>query len=218
MIQQLPLAVLDEDPRANPNSMDAARFDLLCKAIEEAEKQGAQMRQPILVRPREPHLTTTPADGRFYIVDGAHRKRACERLGFVDVPCVVEDLTDQRALVARIAMNRLRGDLDMGVVATQLAELNALGWSDEALTLTGFGLGDVSELLSAAAPLDETSILDLTGVGGVPNEPEAPKPFLLELTFATRDELAFVKKRLRKAAGGRGGDMAKALTRILEGT
>ncbi len=54
-------------------------------------------------------------------------------------------------------------------------------------------------------------------IGGSGEEPPAaPKPFALELRFDTREELARVKRSLKKAAG-KGQKLEAGLMRIIDG-
>lgn len=53
--------------------------------------------QPAIVRPRE--------DGGYEIVSGHRRQKASELAGFVDMPCIVRDLTDEQAITQIVEDN-----------------------------------------------------------------------------------------------------------------
>ena len=53
--------------------------------------------QPAIVRPRE--------DGGYEIVSGHRRQKASELAGFVDMPCIVRDLTDEQAITQMVEDN-----------------------------------------------------------------------------------------------------------------
>ena len=66
---------------------------------DDAEMQGlvesvkaAGVNQPALVRPRE--------GGGYEIIAGHRRQRASERAGFVNMPCIVRNMTDDEAILA----------------------------------------------------------------------------------------------------------------------
>ena len=53
--------------------------------------------QPAIVRPRE--------DGGYEIVSGHRRQKASELAGYVDMPCIVRDLTDEQAITQMVEDN-----------------------------------------------------------------------------------------------------------------
>ena len=53
--------------------------------------------QPAIVRPRD--------DGGYEIVSGHRRQKASELAGFVDMPCIVRDLTDEQAITQMVEDN-----------------------------------------------------------------------------------------------------------------
>ena len=53
--------------------------------------------QPAIVRPRE--------DGGYEIVSGHRRQKASELAGFVEMPCIVRDLTDEQAITQMVEDN-----------------------------------------------------------------------------------------------------------------
>jgi len=207
VLTELDISLLDE-PKKNPNKLPEARYKLLVEAIR---KVG--FLQPILVRG-----DVSKPNSRFEIVDGVHRVRAAKELGMRSVECVVsKSMTSAEATVIQIGMNRLRGELEFNAVSAALSELAMGGWTKEQLTITGFELDEIEGMLRDAAPDNMDEIAASLGESPPTDVAPAEKPFVLELTFATRAELARAKRGLRKASGGRGGDMAIGLLKILEG-
>ncbi len=227
------------EQKDNPNKMSAESFDVLVRAMAHVG-----FLQPLLVRPAPDDVTSAiPQPGKYIIVDGVHRLKASRVvLGmkdsdvphrFVDrlhrvqsdlklgLPCLVgEHLTESDAELARVGMNRMRGELDLAMVSNGLMDLKVAGLSNAELTISGFSRSEIDDLLASVKVPTEAELLagapaieDVMGEKG----DKVEKPFLLELTFATRGELARAKKALRKAAGGKGGDMAQGLLRLAEG-
>ncbi len=62
--------------------------------------------QPAIVRPRE--------DGGYEIVSGHRRQKASELAGFVDMPCIVRDLTDEQAITQMVEDNKDHAETIMG--------------------------------------------------------------------------------------------------------
>lgn len=192
-------------PEENPNKMEPERFTLLHASIA---AKGAV--QTILV---------TPIDGgKYRIVDGHHRYWAAKLAALFELPAIVHVFTGGEAeeRAARIAMNRLRGDLDLTQCAELLKEIVMdTGWStDEMSQMTGFTDDEVESLLAKA----KTSLEDLQGadVGKMPDDTAAPadKPFVLEIAFSNREDYKLCRKKLRKAAGP-SKDLAQGLLAVL---
>lgn len=79
----------------NPNVVPA---DTLAKLRAEIAQQG--LCEPIQVR--------FSPDG-YEIVDGEHRWRICRDLGFQEIPCIIQDFSDNEAKIKTIQFNYLRG-------------------------------------------------------------------------------------------------------------
>jgi len=197
----LSLAVLHLVPDAdNPNRMSAERFASLKAFIQE----GGFL-QPILVSP-----IGLGADAEFDVVDGAHRVKALGELGLRHVQAVVRRMTPVQIRAYRLAMNHLRGDVDLTLAAGAMTEMLAGGLDmDELAVMTGFTESEVADLMAQPEQ-------PLLGHGGaVEDEPAvADRPFVLELKFGSRKQLVTVKRKLRKA-GGTTRDMALGLLNVL---
>lgn len=192
-----------KDRESNPNKLDEDRYAGL-KALM-AEKGCLQ---PLLIR---------LVGKQYWIIDGHNRYWVALELGWDEILCIVFECDDAEAGALSLAMNRLRGDLDMTLSAEVMRDvLIESGWDSAKLALnTGFSEKEVEALLNQAKTYGEA---DLGEVGaGTPGDDEpAPvdKPFVLEVSFASKDELRLVRRKLRKAAG-KGGDLGRGLLTVL---
>lgn len=205
--QVVDLSLVTDAPGDNPNRMGDERYRLL---VEVVRRKGSL--QPMLLR---------PIPGGFEVVDGSHRLRAYREVGLTRVVAVIADLTDDEARIVRIGMNRIRGEVDLGVTAMTLVDLTQRGHSIESLTMTGFDAAEVQalvrsslstgdELVNAAVALPEPA--DDEDI-----EPK-PGPFFLELSFTDKEDFNRAKRALRKAAGGgRKANLTAGLLRLIDG-
>ena len=106
----------------NPNRQSDHDFGLLLKSMEE---DG--FTQPIIIQ----QDTDT-------IVDGEHRWRAADQLGYEQVPIVRVPMTTEQMRIATLRHNRARGSEDIELSAQVLRDLQALGaldWAQDSLML-----------------------------------------------------------------------------------
>lgn len=191
----------------NPNEMEPERFDLLVEAIK---RLG--FLQPILVQPLDDEDAAVDPDApvaphRWRVLDGHHRLRAAETLGYTHVPAVIRSSTSATdASVLQVGMNRLRGEVRLDLVAGIMAGLVADGFEQADLCLMGFTLSEVDMLLDAATPQTAEDVM----TEEVTAPPEAPDPVavVLEIPMKTGKESARLKRKLKKAGGG---DMRRGL-------
>ena len=91
----------------NPNSMGAETFSALLKDMEEGDPESVDS---ILLRPLE---EATGADAEAYeVVDGEHRTRVAQLLGWTEIRARVQNLSLEEAMVVNYRKNRERGRLD----------------------------------------------------------------------------------------------------------
>ena len=115
----------------NPNRQSDHDFELLLRSMEE---DG--FTQPIVAV-----KSSTPArDGSegFKIVDGEHRWRAANTLGFDEVPVAVVPMSEEQAKIATLRHNRARGSEDVDLTAQLIRDLEkvgALDWAQDSLML-----------------------------------------------------------------------------------
>lgn len=85
-----------DDLHAFKNHPFEVRDDEEMRAMVSSVKDKG-VTQPAIVRPRE--------DGGYEIVSGHRRQKASELAGFVDMPCIVRDLTDEQAITQMVEDN-----------------------------------------------------------------------------------------------------------------
>jgi hypothetical protein len=195
--QEVLLTDLKPAPQ-NANRMEPARFEHLRQALE---RDG--FLQPVLVR----------RDGAQYeIVDGHHRVEAARALGLASVPAVITDVDANTAARLAIAMNRLRGDLDLTTVGQVFADLIDAGVDPLLLEGTGFTKDELNDLLEMAEQDADDVMTSIT-----PPDTEASPTsgtFVLEVEFDAQADLVRAKKALKRAAG-KGNSLGAGLLAVL---
>lgn len=171
-------------PTKNPNVMEPTLFASLVQGIE---TDG--FLQPVLV---------VEEDGHFVIVDGVHRTAAAIDVGLEEVPAVVAP-DRERAEVLRIALNKLRGELDVSEVSRQLQMLVDTGLDRSDLELTGFQDWEIETMLDGFNMDDD---LDLSGANTTPIDPVKPKTYALNFKFQSESERARAKEALEELGDG----------------
>ena len=98
MVVRLPLA----DLHPFPNHPYGIREDQAMQdTVDSVKANGVVV--PAIVRPR--------AEGGYEIVAGHRRKLASEQAGFMDMPCIVRNLTDDEAIIQLVDSNAQREDV-----------------------------------------------------------------------------------------------------------
>lgn len=93
-VTMVKLALIDPSPINRDASV------ALDSLVDSIRVYGVQ--QPIKVRPRP--------EGRYEIVYGERRWRACQQLGLAELPALIEELTDDEAQARRVLENTQRAD------------------------------------------------------------------------------------------------------------
>jgi len=169
-------------PTANPNVMDPSTFEGLVAGI-----QTDGFLQPVLI---------VEEDGGYVIVDGVHRSKAATKLGLPTIPAVLAP-DRGRAEILRLALNRMRGELDLSEVGQQMQFLLDGGFTQDELTLTGFASWEIEALLDNTLDGDE-----LTGADTTPIPPEKPKSYSLTICFESDSHRARVREALEDLGDG----------------
>jgi len=120
-VEHVPVSELKPN-EYNPNRETEDEFEMLKASMRE---DG--FTQPILCM----------QDGT--IIDGEHRWRAAQELGYEKVPVVKVSMTEAQRRIATMRHNRARGQDDTSEVAAlflDLEKLGALDWAQEALRLS----------------------------------------------------------------------------------
>ncbi len=108
--QELPLDRISPNPYQPRRHFDDAALDSLADSI-----RAHGLIQPVMVRPL--------ADGRYQLVAGERRWRACQRAGLEALPAIVRAVDDQRALGLALVENIQRRDLGVLDEAAALRRL-----------------------------------------------------------------------------------------------
>lgn len=145
----------------NPNDMETEFFESLVGAI----KDEGGMHQPVLVRPDPDN------EGKFLIVDGENRFRACTYLGHTDIPVVVVPYDETRARVRTLSFNNLRGQNIPIKLARLLVDLHKEYSAAEVRAMTGIAEDDQ---LSALDLLNVPTFNPSDGVTLTPANVERP--------------------------------------------
>jgi ParB-like chromosome segregation protein Spo0J len=187
----------------NANKMDAETYQRLVAAMKTL---GPNL-QPVLVVP----LGST----KYHIVDGHHRVEAAREAGYADILVAIADLDDAERALLGLSMNRMRGEVDLHVASEILTELVDDGMDAALLALAGFGDQELTALLASQT---ETEIPPADVDSDFDEPARVETPFLLEVTFKTRDDLKRVKRALKRAAGKGSDDLGAGLLRLVSGS
>lgn len=199
---------------SNPNAMDNAEFLRLVESI-----RSLGFVQPCVIVPAG--MTEVDTDCPFVMADGYHRWKALAALDREVSPCVVAESWDAaKTIIARIALNKNRGNLNITAVAEQVAALAQEGYPTEDLTVTGYTEPELENMLAAMA-VDVTNI-DPSDVGSTSITDDgvdpgaSPRPYLLELQFTNKEQRNAVRKALKHAGNGDISTGALALAGVQE--
>ena len=136
-IQHLPIEQIREAPW-NPNSQDEVMRSRLEHSIQRFE-----LVTPLVVRRLE--------TGVYETIGGAQRLAALRKMDSVDVPCVVVEADDLEARLLSQALNRIRGEDDLGLRAEVMREVLENLPQEEVLSL----LPETAESLAALCSLGQ---------------------------------------------------------------
>lgn len=187
----------------NPNKMDEAKVSALVQLIK---KLG--FLQPILVR----------EEGDSYrIVDGHHRVKASRMVELPTISAVVVDDGDDASQyedLLQIAMNQIRGELDIGMVGDSLASMRENGFTDEELAMTGFSMEEIDDLILAVSADEEEILTAIEIPEETVDDDNDAQLFVIEVVFDNKPEYQQAKKALKRAAG-KGNDLSAGLLNLI---
>jgi ParB family transcriptional regulator, chromosome partitioning protein len=98
LVHDLPIDAIDVNPRQPRHHFDEQALEDLARSIAETG-----VLQPVLVR--------KISAGRFELVAGERRLRACRKAGLKEIPAVVRESSDSESLMLAIVENVQRADL-----------------------------------------------------------------------------------------------------------
>lgn len=113
--QRLPLDSLEPNPHQPRKSFSSESLQELAQSIK---KQG--LLQPLLVRPSQ------HTQGRYEIIAGERRWRACHLAQVQELPAIVSELSDSESMIVGLMENLQREDLDPVEEAEGLYKLQEL--------------------------------------------------------------------------------------------
>lgn len=137
-VERVPLARL-HPATWNPRTLSEERFQNLCKSIK--DRPGFMDLRPILAM----------RDGTIF--GGNQRYRACESLGWTEVPVIFVDVSEAQAKELALVDNNSWGDWDRDQVAEMLAKMGMAGVD---ITTVGFSKEETDMLLAGAGINDGT--------------------------------------------------------------
>ena len=141
-IYDIPLSEIDDFPEHPYRVLDDEDMEALMESIKE---RGVIT--PALVRKKD--------DGRYEMISGHRRKRACERLGLLSLRCELKDISRDEAIILMVDSNSQRSEIapcDKGKAYKM--RLEALNRQGKRTDLTS---GPVGTKLSRCAFLDDSS-------------------------------------------------------------
>lgn len=127
-IEEVPIDSLHPDP-ANPRQISEKDLEALTRSIREFG-----LIDPLVAR-RETRV----------IIGGHQRLVAARKLGLREVPVIFLDLSEERARLLNIALNKISGEFDQELLGRLLAGLAETPELD--LSLSGFDGREIDQLL-----------------------------------------------------------------------
>ncbi|MDD4874765.1 MAG: ParB/RepB/Spo0J family partition protein, partial [Dehalococcoidales bacterium] len=95
----------------NPNVVSE---DILAKLRAEISQKG--LCEPIILRRK--------GNDGYEIVDGEHRWRVCQELGWEEIPCIIQNYDDNEAKIKTLQLNYMRGSAVPVKLASLIHELS----------------------------------------------------------------------------------------------
>jgi DNA modification methylase len=144
-IEEAPIESLHPDP-ANPRRITAKDLEALTRSIREFG-----LIDPVIAR-KETRV----------VIGGHQRLRAARKLGLDTVPVIFLDLTEEKAKLLNVALNKISGEFDEELLGQLLAGL--ANSTDLDLSLSGFDGKEIDQLLKgleARDKRDRSETLDL---------------------------------------------------------
>lgn len=133
-VKEIPIKDLSLLER-NPRKITKDQMDKLCKSIE--SDPDFLYNRPVLVN---------EIDGKLTVYAGNQRVKAADKLGWKQIPCIVEhNLSEEKVNKRLILDNRTMGTFDYDLLANEfdLDMLIDAGFKD-----SDFDMGDIEEVLS----------------------------------------------------------------------
>lgn len=172
----------------NPNVMPPHKFDALKQSLR---SDGWMLSQPLLV-------WASDERGRVknIIIDGEHRWRAANEVGYVEGPMVfLEKITKAEAQTLTVKLDSNRGAFEGQSLATVLREILPTLQTEDPAAALGFTAGEFAKLLALPA-IDMTAVdgdaraPTSAGIGEVTSQNAVTK--MVPLYMDEKDHAAFI--------------------------
>ena len=144
VIHELPVGQLEPNPW-NPNRMDD---EMYAKLRAYVEREG--LVEPLVVRRLKGQET-------LQLLGGYHRWMVAKELGYETVPCIVLNLSDERAKILSVNLNELKGQSAPHLLADLVHDLNRELSLEDLATQLPYDLAnleDMTDLLRIPDGLD----------------------------------------------------------------
>lgn len=198
------IKVLIEEIIYDPDNANKMGEEEFAQLVANIEHFGPNL-QPVLVQ-------DTPEG--YLMIAGEHRAKASEKAGLKHVLAVTWDGPPEARKALALSLNKIHGEADLTAVQRIMGELEAADWSIDEMMRTGYDAADIKDLLAVAGDISPDDIMQNPIEPVDEDTPANPRPLVLELTFATSEELKLARKGLKKAAG-KGRELGQGLLSIL---
>jgi ParB/RepB/Spo0J family partition protein len=123
-----------------------------------SEKEFEELKQAIRLNGIEP-IIVRPKNDWYEVIDGEHRFRAVEELGFTSIPAIVVETDDEDAKARTIVYNIIRGRIDYIKLSEIILEEFRNGSPPESIATKYFmNIDDVNKLLELEKLSPETKV------------------------------------------------------------
>ena len=127
----------------NPNKMDENMINRLKKSVSRYD-----LVEPLVVRNMK--------DSTYEVLSGNQRLKVLQDMDFKQVPCVIVDLDDSKAMLLAQALNGLKGEDDFALKGALLKQILSSVSEDEVLSL----LPETTESLKSLSTINEMDLAE----------------------------------------------------------
>ena len=181
-IKMIPTALIAERSGDNPNVLPIQQFNLLVNSI-----RSLGFIQAVTVR---------KMGAGWEMIDGHHRLRAALEIGLKEIPAVVVTADDLTSSAEVLSLNKIRGEIDLGIAATILKTLEDNDFAD--LTVTGFNGGEIQTLLASLNSSSDITIPESAEGDDDPERVIGVQRHSIKMVFDKVDDRDFVRTALLK--------------------
>lgn len=159
-----------EDAKENANSMDDAEFARLVSNIRVGGLSSA------------PAVWRREADGKYVIISGHHRVRACRQLAMTEIPCLwvgEDEISDDEKIATQISHNSLHGESNRDILRRMFKEIESVDFKQfahidideiEGVPVTQVSISPISEHYNVSFVLYKNDVEALRELLGIVTE------------------------------------------------